>query len=68
MIGLLIGFLTFVNMSLQANRIDFFNIHYWHDRKVHKDFQERIAARNRLTTNLVVRSVRAEYMKLEKRQ
>lgn len=67
-LGLLMGLLIFVNMSLQANRSDFGKMRRWKSRKAHRNFQERIDARNRLTANLIVQSVCAEYNKLEKRQ
>lgn len=66
-IGLFAGLLIFVNMSLQVKRADF-SKHHFRSLKYHYNFQERIAARNRLTTNLIVQSVCAEYNKLEKRQ
>lgn len=64
-IGLVIGILTFVNLSLQASRTDFSKKRFWKDRTAHRNFQERIAARNRLTTLLIVQSVCAEYNKLD---
>ncbi|MDO4663611.1 MAG: hypothetical protein Q4A59_01870 [Erysipelotrichaceae bacterium] len=66
-IGLFAGLLIFVNMSLQVKRTDF-SKHHIRSLKSHYNFQERIAARNRLTTNLIVQSVCAEYNKLEKCQ
>ncbi len=67
-IGLVIGILTFVNLSLQASRTDFSKKRFWKDRTAHRNFQERIAARNRLTTLLIVQSVCAEYNKLDNYQ
>lgn len=58
---LILGVITIINMTFQANRDAAFQFRFWKEHKERRHFKQRVEARNRRTTSLMVRSIQAGY-------